>query len=235
MIAELKEKKKGNHTTKYLEEKIKRNKATINLKEAGKNISTGTSKTNYIDPRLAVAWGKSKDMDIKGIYTTTLQRKFKWAIDSTSSEWDYDKTILLPGFEQLEPSADSTCPQKTKNGKKDHKSEYVENLNHLENKKLLDQYVKMLKTYGYVLIKNKNLIEVQRSSPVNTLMGVKDTYKTIYEMSEKLHKEGLVYLSLIFIQEICSDATKYEIIKKGLKTSGYVDKFKKLVENVDNI
>ena len=90
----------------------------------------------------------------------------------------------------------------------------------------------MLKRYGYVLINYKNSIEVQRSTPVNLIMGMESTYKNIYEMSEKLNKAGLGYLSLIFIKEICDDATKNKIIEKGLKKSGYVDRFKKLVESI---
>ena len=92
----------------------------------------------------------------------------------------------------------------------------------------------MLKRYGYVMINHKDTIKVRRSSTVSLVMGIGSTYRTIYDICEKLVKTGLGYFSLILIQEICTDATKYKVIEKGLKKSGYVVNFKKLVENYDN-
>jgi hypothetical protein len=41
---------------------------------------------------------------VEKVYTKTLYNKFKWAIDDTKPDWDYENTDLLQGFEQLYPS-----------------------------------------------------------------------------------------------------------------------------------
>ena len=50
-----------------------------------------------------------------------MRSKFKPAIDNTESDWDYGKTELLDGFEQLHPIDDTTCKVKEKKDKKDTK------------------------------------------------------------------------------------------------------------------
>lgn len=63
--------------------KIKLNKLKIKkeLKVELKNISLGTSKINYIDPRITVAFMKKHNLPIDKIFSKTLQEKFKWAFD----------------------------------------------------------------------------------------------------------------------------------------------------------
>ena len=46
-----------------------------------KNVSLCTSKVNYIDPRIIVAFCKKHNIDIKNVYTTALQDKFGWAME----------------------------------------------------------------------------------------------------------------------------------------------------------
>eukprot|EP01104_Vermistella_antarctica_P014348 TRINITY_DN4494_c0_g2_i3.p1 TRINITY_DN4494_c0_g2~~TRINITY_DN4494_c0_g2_i3.p1 ORF type:complete len:815 (-),score=342.35 TRINITY_DN4494_c0_g2_i3:1433-3877(-) len=46
-----------------------------------KTVSLGTSKINYCDPRVAVAWCKAMDVPIEKIYSRTLREKFPWAMD----------------------------------------------------------------------------------------------------------------------------------------------------------
>jgi len=264
---ELKIKKKGNHSIKSLEERIRKKKAAIELKEVGKSISTTTSKQNYIDPRLVVAWIKTNEMDIKGVYTESMQRKFRWAIDTTPPTWDYEKTPLLPGFEKLKPVVQTGCPIPPPSGKKkskkpsrkrrspsdessdeeesssdqsssdqssdeeeDEEEEEDDPLVHLRGKKLLEQYKKMLKTYGYVLVKDGNFAAVQRMEKIPLSMRLSSTYKDIYEISEKMIKDGSGYLAMILIGEVCRDARKHAAIKKAFVVSGYVDRYKKIVE-----
>lgn len=59
---------------------IKILKAKISLKNELKNISLSTSKVNYIDPRIMVAFSKKMNVPIEKIYTSTLQKKFTWAL-----------------------------------------------------------------------------------------------------------------------------------------------------------
>lgn len=68
--------------------KLKKLKAKKELKLELKNISLGTSKINYIDPRITIAWIKKHDFPIEKIFSETLRDKFKWAF-----EVDYDKFI----------------------------------------------------------------------------------------------------------------------------------------------
>ena len=68
--------------------KLKKLKAKKELKLELKNISLGTSKINYIDPRITISWIKKHDFPIEKIFSETLRDKFKWAF-----EVDYDKFV----------------------------------------------------------------------------------------------------------------------------------------------
>merc|ERR1711879_508057 len=46
-----------------------------------KTIALGTSKLNYLDPRISVAWCKKYDVPIEKVYNKTQREKFRWAID----------------------------------------------------------------------------------------------------------------------------------------------------------
>lgn len=66
---------------KKTEEKIRVLKSKKNLKVELKNVSLGTSKINYIDPRITVSFMKKHNIDIDKLFTSSLQDKFKWAIE----------------------------------------------------------------------------------------------------------------------------------------------------------
>lgn len=68
-------------TIKKMQDVIKKLKAKKVLKIELKNISLGTSKINYIDPRITVAFIKKHNLPINKIFSKTLQEKFKWAMD----------------------------------------------------------------------------------------------------------------------------------------------------------
>lgn len=44
-------------------------------------MALGTSKINYLDPRITVAWCKREDVPLERIFNKTLLGKFKWAMD----------------------------------------------------------------------------------------------------------------------------------------------------------
>lgn len=77
-----KSKKTKPETIKKMQDVIKKLKAKKALKTELKNISLGTSKINYIDPRITMAFIKKHDLPIDKIFSKTLQEKFKWAMDS---------------------------------------------------------------------------------------------------------------------------------------------------------
>ncbi|KAJ1521367.1 hypothetical protein ONE63_003043 [Megalurothrips usitatus] len=56
-------------------------------REENKTIALGTSKLNYLDPRISVAWCKKHDVPIEKIYNKTQRDKFRWAIDMAGPEY----------------------------------------------------------------------------------------------------------------------------------------------------
>lgn len=56
-------------------------------KEENKTIALGTSKLNYLDPRISVAWCKKYNVPIDKIYNKTQRDKFRWAIDMAGPDY----------------------------------------------------------------------------------------------------------------------------------------------------
>jgi DNA topoisomerase-1 len=63
---------------KKLEEKIEKLQMQLVLQQETRDYNLGTSLRNYIDPRVLKAWLNYVELDWTKIYTSTLQRKFKW-------------------------------------------------------------------------------------------------------------------------------------------------------------
>ncbi len=63
---------------KRLEERIERLQMQLTLQQETRDYNLGTSLRNYIDPRIMKAWLNYVELDWTKIYTSTLQRKFKW-------------------------------------------------------------------------------------------------------------------------------------------------------------
>lgn len=80
-----KDEKKNSKKIDVLRDKIKKLKAKKELKVELKNISLGTSKINYIDPRITIAFLKAHNIDVGKIFSKTLQEKFRWAFDVDAS------------------------------------------------------------------------------------------------------------------------------------------------------
>jgi DNA topoisomerase-1 len=68
-----------------IEDKIKLLKAKKKIKSEMKNLSLGTSKTNYIDPRITVAFIKRHNLPVDRILSKTLKEKFWWAFEVDSN------------------------------------------------------------------------------------------------------------------------------------------------------
>ena len=56
-------------------------------KEENKTIALGTSKLNYLDPRISVAWVKKYEVPIEKVYNKTQREKFRWAIDMAGPDY----------------------------------------------------------------------------------------------------------------------------------------------------
>ncbi|KFA67403.1 hypothetical protein S40285_00259 [Stachybotrys chlorohalonatus IBT 40285] len=60
-------------------------------RDGNKEVALGTSKINYIDPRLTVVFSKKFDVPIEKFFSKTLRDKFRWAIKSVedADDWEF--------------------------------------------------------------------------------------------------------------------------------------------------
>lgn len=77
----IKTNKKNQPRIDKIKNRIRNLKAKKALKIDLKDVSLGTSKTNYIDPRITVSFMKKHNIPIKKVFAQTLQDKFHWAFD----------------------------------------------------------------------------------------------------------------------------------------------------------
>ena len=92
---EVKALKKEKKSTTTLESRIEKLKTKIESKTDVMAVAINTSLTNYIDPRLIVSWSKKQNVDLSAIYTTTLLRKFQWAVDTTDLDWNWKSSPMI--------------------------------------------------------------------------------------------------------------------------------------------
>ncbi|UYV76957.1 TOP1 [Cordylochernes scorpioides] len=95
---ELKQLKKGEESKAYermrirlgrLEDRLQKLRIQAADKEENKQIALGTSKLNYLDPRISVAWCKKFEVPIERIYSKTQREKFWWAIERVSKDFRF--------------------------------------------------------------------------------------------------------------------------------------------------
>eukprot|EP01083_Nonionella_stella_P181047 647289_1 len=82
-------KKKRNRSEEQLlkfiankEKQIRKKELAKALKEDNKEVALGTSKINYMDPRITVAWCKQMEVPIEKIFNKSLLDKFPWAMQA---------------------------------------------------------------------------------------------------------------------------------------------------------
>jgi DNA topoisomerase-1 len=85
---QLAKEKKDPKRSKQLKEKIQKAERALETRESNKAIALGTSKLNYNDPRISVAWCKRFEVPIEKVFTSVLLEKFRWAMD-TNSDWQF--------------------------------------------------------------------------------------------------------------------------------------------------
>ncbi|KAM6946120.1 DNA topoisomerase I, mitochondrial [Aplochiton taeniatus] len=69
------------------EETLLRMEVQATDKQENKQIALSTSKLNYLDPRISVAWCKSMEIPLDKVYNKTHREKFAWAIDMTEDDF----------------------------------------------------------------------------------------------------------------------------------------------------
>ncbi|QPH01694.1 hypothetical protein C2857_005897 [Epichloe festucae Fl1] len=74
-----------------LDDRIKILETQADDREGNKEVALGTSKINYIDPRLTVVFSKKFDVPIEKFFSKTLRDKFRWAIKSVEDvdDWEF--------------------------------------------------------------------------------------------------------------------------------------------------
>lgn len=108
-----------------LKKRIAAKKDSIEAKEDTKSVAINTSLTNYIDPRIVVAWAKTQaakgkkseftkrtNKILEDVYSTAMMKKFQWAINSSyvTKEWDWFSSPLQ-GPENLQPGEPRPKPR----------------------------------------------------------------------------------------------------------------------------
>lgn len=74
-----KAKSKSKEKQQQYANKILLEKSKLETKTKMKNVSLGTSKTNYIDPRIIVAFAKRFDLPLDKLFNKALLKRFEWA------------------------------------------------------------------------------------------------------------------------------------------------------------
>ncbi|XP_043283648.1 DNA topoisomerase I, mitochondrial [Venturia canescens] len=70
-----------------LKEQLAKLEVQATDREENKDIALGTSKLNYLDPRISIAWCKKNNVPIEKIYNKTQRDKFRWAIDMATADY----------------------------------------------------------------------------------------------------------------------------------------------------
>jgi len=81
-----------------IQEQLMKLELSATDKEENKTIALGTSKLNYLDPRISVAWAKKYDVPMEKVYNKTQRSKFQWAIDMATEDYNFmGEPMALPG------------------------------------------------------------------------------------------------------------------------------------------
>ncbi|WWC71911.1 uncharacterized protein I206_105870 [Kwoniella pini CBS 10737] len=70
-----------------MDERIATAKVQLGDREKLKDVALGTSKINYIDPRITVTWAKKYDVPLEKLFSKTLREKFPWAEAEADKSW----------------------------------------------------------------------------------------------------------------------------------------------------
>lgn len=76
--------------------KISKMEMDLKQKDDNKEVALGTSKINYMDPRISVAWCKRNEVPIEKIFSKTLRDKFNWAM-AVAPVWEFNEKIAREG------------------------------------------------------------------------------------------------------------------------------------------
>uniref|UniRef100_A0A0N5BN14 DNA topoisomerase I n=1 Tax=Strongyloides papillosus TaxID=174720 RepID=A0A0N5BN14_STREA len=84
-----KEKEKLEKKVARVKEQLRKLKIQRTDKDENKQIALSTSKLNYLDPRITVAWCKKMDVPLEKVFSKTHREKFQWAIDMADEDYEF--------------------------------------------------------------------------------------------------------------------------------------------------
>jgi DNA topoisomerase-1 len=87
------DKNKRTDAAARLETRLKNMETKRAMKDENKTVALGTSKINYMDPRITIAWCKEKDVPLEKIFNKSLLSKFPWAMEIPST-WRFNDVLL---------------------------------------------------------------------------------------------------------------------------------------------
>ena len=71
-----------------LKDRLKNYEGQLAVKDQTKDVALGTSKINYMDPRITVAWCKAKEVPLESVFNKSLVNKFPWAME-VPADWKF--------------------------------------------------------------------------------------------------------------------------------------------------
>jgi len=123
---------------------------TSKLEEATENVATTTSKTNYLDPRIVVAWCKKVEMPIEKIYNKTNLKKFVWGM-GTKSSWSF-------GANTTESKEVPSSKKKVKNSKARVFYLSYDQRIHAMTQKTAKEELKVINSFSYPNVKRGDIL-----------------------------------------------------------------------------
>ncbi|KAI1713512.1 eukaryotic DNA topoisomerase i, catalytic core domain-containing protein [Ditylenchus destructor] len=82
-----KDKEKLEKKVERVKEQLQKLKTQRTDKDENKQIALGTSKLNYLDPRISVAWCKKNNVPVEKVFNKTQREKFRWALDMATEDY----------------------------------------------------------------------------------------------------------------------------------------------------
>ena len=72
-----------------LKTRIGKAEVEVQMREKLASVALSTSRVNYIDPRITVAWCQRNNFPVEKIFPKTLRAKFRWAMDEADEDWKF--------------------------------------------------------------------------------------------------------------------------------------------------
>ncbi|XP_063716322.1 DNA topoisomerase I, mitochondrial-like [Symsagittifera roscoffensis] len=108
-----------------VEEQINKLQIQMTDKDENKEIALGTSKLNYLDPRITVSWCKKFNVPIEKCFNKTQREKFAWAIAMADESYSFTDISNIQSLTQINSrsnEADKADKQSGEGGDKKSRS-----------------------------------------------------------------------------------------------------------------